>query len=267
MKKQCIYSLLIIMFIFILAYSSHAAQLKQGNYFENHQWGDLEQIYFDFNKGKISTEECALYGLYILAAHDPHNIYRKEKFKLLPSKYTHNKKSIEAGPYFFVYFLYKNEEKFTQKVQNEFQASEWCEDTYINEIVSNPKVDQAIIFFQKSNKYDNDFFTLLLYLAETGIISYESLHITIMIEDNNIQKFKKHYLSFIKKFNLRRNKNRTFLLGDLLIKSQKYKFQKAVNIINFHYKFYDLMRRYGHNQNECYKNDLLVGWGRDIKNI
>lgn len=251
MKKQAIYLFIIYLFIFVFTFSTHAAQLKQGNYLENHQWGALEQVYFDFNTGIISTEECALYGLYVLAIQDSHNIHKNEKLKFLPAKYALNKKSKDAGPYFFVYFLYKNEEQFTQKVRNEFQASEWCEYDYINEIISNPKVDQAIKIFQKSNMYDNDFFSVLIYLAETKIITYESLHITIMIEDNNIQKFKKYYLSFIKKYDLKRNKNRTFILGDLLIKSKKYKLHKAINVLNFYYKFYDLMRKYGYYKNNA----------------
>lgn len=130
-----------ILLLIILTVSTNAYATKQDQYICINQWGALEDILNDFKANKITTDECALYGCYVLIAQEPSRIDRKEKNRLLPSKYKINKKSVSADPYFFIDFLYANENNFSEKVLNEFRKSDWSD----YEILEKLKTDAEIL--------------------------------------------------------------------------------------------------------------------------
>ena len=112
MKKICFLVILILIIITLIDIKpSHAIFFKQGAYLEKNQWGALEDILNDWNNKLITTDECALYGCYVLAAQEPARKDKNNKIKLLPTKYKLEKKSKSAGPYFFINFLYNFEDK------------------------------------------------------------------------------------------------------------------------------------------------------------
>lgn len=138
MKKNVLLSLLII--ITLNSSICHAAFFKQCEYIEKYQWGALEDILSDLKTNKITTDECALYGCYILIAQEPSRIDREEKIKLIPARYILNKKSNSADPYFFIDFLYSVEEILSKKALHEFRKSDWSDYEYFSQFASNDNV-------------------------------------------------------------------------------------------------------------------------------
>lgn len=251
---------------------------KQGEYLEKHQWGALEDIMNDLKTGKISTDECALYGCYILATQEPARADRIEKSKLLPSKYMRDKKSTEAGPYFFIYFLYKNEDKFGKKALDEFKNSDWCEDEYLNEVLLNPKVDEALqnLFslpkkeIMKKIKFFNNKYSLydtLIYLSENNIISSEAAYIIIGCEVENPKKFHRMFDQLlINKYNLSGWFDLYFPLNKLNEKLSKTKNRKVSNILNFYNLYSHLYFKYGRSDDDYSIGNFIVKGGTKEEN-
>jgi len=101
------------------------------------QWGALEDILNDLKSKTISTDECMIYGCYVLAANEPSNPDKDKKAKLIPKKYDLNKKSKEDGPSFFVYYLYKFDEYAGKEARLEFKQSDWSDQEFIDEYTNN----------------------------------------------------------------------------------------------------------------------------------
>jgi len=123
----------------------NAAELyPHGFYLEHKQWGALEDILKDLKTGNLTTDECVLYGCYVLAAQEPNRKDRNDKAKLIPTKYNLDKKSVEKGAYFFVAFIYDNENVLGDKALKEFQNSDWSDYEYIADFTSNEKLLEII---------------------------------------------------------------------------------------------------------------------------
>ena len=106
--KRVLFVVVVISMLLLTENASAFKIFKQGDYLEKNQWGALEDILSDWKSGKLTTDECALYGCYVLSAQEPARNDKNDKAKLIPAKYKLDKKSKEKGPYFFVYFLYNN---------------------------------------------------------------------------------------------------------------------------------------------------------------
>jgi len=124
--------------------NSYAAYLEAGNYLEKNQWGALEDILTDWKAGKLTTDECALYGCYVLAAQEPARTDKNDKAKLIPAKYELNKKSSETGPYFFISFLYDYEDKLSEKAIDELIKSDWYDYDVLTMVPESIKTDEII---------------------------------------------------------------------------------------------------------------------------
>lgn len=144
MKKLLILNILLLIMIFSISTDSYAAFFKQCEYVEKNQWGALEEILNDWKTNKITTDECAIYGCYVLVAQEPSRIDSEEKKKLLLAKYSIDKKSTSADPYFFIDFLYDNENNFGEKALQEFRTSDWSDYEYLNNFTSNDKILKII---------------------------------------------------------------------------------------------------------------------------
>lgn len=246
---------------------------KQGDYLEKKQWGALEDIMADWKSGLITTDECALYGCYILAANEPARVDKIEKLKLVPSKYKLNKKSSEAGPYFFIYFLYKNEEAFGKQARDEFYSSDWCEEKYLENIYSNPAVDEALkkLFSLPLGEIENimgnrdDFFDVMKYLADQKLISYETVVIAFESAIRRSDKFINKFYDFNKKFNLKVKKGDFVLIGKLIRCIANTQDRKAINIINFYNNYTRLLSLYGYKINLTISGNEFVVIGDAIE--
>lgn len=250
--KKVIYLSLIIFQLLVFTGNVNAFKVfKQGNYFENYQWGALEAILSDWRSGNITTDECALFGCYVLAAQEPSRADRNSKKKLMPAKYNINNKSKEKGPYFFVYFLYNNESILGSEALAEYRNSDWCEDEFVKEIVCNDKVEKLLndasskINVDAIRKRGNniDFWDVLIDLAEADIISYESVCIASMMHLNNYDKFDNKFNAFVKKLSFKKVPGRFALIANLCERCKDTNNRKAINMFNFHYNYWELKKR------------------------
>lgn len=144
MKKALIISVTSIIFVLLICSASNAAYYKQCEYLEKHQWGALEDITADWKAGKITTDECAIYGCYALAAFEPSRADREEKKKSLPAKYALDKKSMSADPFFFIDFLYDHENIFSAKALEEFRKSDWSDYEFLEKFRTDPEILKII---------------------------------------------------------------------------------------------------------------------------
>jgi len=252
MKKRIVSTSIAMILMFWFTCNAAAfTKFEQGEYLEKKQWGALEDILSDWKAGKLTTDECALYGCYVLVAQEPLRTDRRDKSKLIPSKYKLDKKSKEAGPYFFIFFLYKNEEKLGEKALVEFRNSDWCEEEFLQIVINNNSVDKELYNFlslpiaktkakigYKNKKYD--FYDALVYLSQKNIISYDAAYICIACNQFNYQKFDKKFDKFLKKHNLFVFLNRFNFISTILDYAYKSKNRKAINIFNFYYYYSDI---------------------------
>lgn len=221
---------------------------KEGKYLEKHQWGVLEDLINDWQTHKITTDECALLGCYALAAQEPTRTDKDQKAKLLPTKYKLGKKSKEAGPYFFIYFLYKFKDNLNDKVLNEFRNSDWCDEIFINEIISNKDLDKSIEKLQlipekklMINKYD--LYDVLINIAENKIISFDSIYVISMIQFLENNRFHKTIKEFGKRNNLKSLSMHFALIAQLCHKCREFPHNRlTINIFNFYYKYWDFLK-------------------------
>ena len=225
-------------------------RLEQGAYLEKNQWGALEDILNDWKCGKISTDECAIYGCYVLAAQEPARNEKENNVKRLPSKYKVDKKSREKSPYFFIDFLYKNEKNFGSEAINEFRKSDWCDDEFINEIFSSSIVKEEfnnffrlpiseqkkIASLTRGRQYY--FFDILEHISRTGLLKPESIYIAAMSEFYNYKKFYEKYNVFV-------GNRQVNCCGDffnvaikIIPKIKNTKNRKVINILNFYYNMH-----------------------------
>jgi len=257
--------------LFIFTNQANAfTKFKQGEYLEKNQWGALEDIMTDWKSGKLTTDECAIYGCYVLTAQEPARADRNDKAKLIPTKYRLNKKSIESGPYFFIYFLYKNEENLGEHALNEFRNSDWCEEEFLQAIISNNEVNEVLNSFlslpiektrgkirYKNNKYD--FYDVIFYLSEKKNISYDTAYICIACNQFNHKKFNKKFNGFLQKYNLMVFLDRFSYIRKILDYVSTSKNRKAINIFNFYYYYSDIDMLQGMiNNNGIYKKGFYV---------
>jgi len=249
MKKLLIILITLFFSIFFRFYFLYAADLiiPNGEHLENYQWGALEDILSDWKKGKISTDECVFYGCYVLAAQDPENPDGKIKLKMIPAKYNIKKKSIEKGPYFFVYYIYKLENSLSPETLEEFKKSDWSDDEFFKNIINN---DKFISFIYKTplSHYYTDFNTkieyrpyydILLQAVNNNIISPESAFFVLFFWRFDFERYEKKYSSFIKKFKLLAGNKTNYRSNDILdelydkitVKTRKFR-----NVVNYYYK-------------------------------
>lgn len=264
---------------FFVISNAHAnIYLKQGAYLEKNQWGALEDILSDWRTGKLTTDECALYGCYVLAAQEPSRNDRNEKKQKLPIKYKLEKKSVDKGPYFFVYFLYNNEEVFGKEAIEEFRASDWCEDVFLDSIFDNLKVKKAfdnffslslierkkIASLTRSGEYN--FFEILEYISKENLIKPEAVYIAMMSEFDNGDKFYKKYKKFVGNYPVSTYGDFFNVAINIIPKISQTNNRKVVNIFNFYYNYGNVRQRYW-QKSKFYKiNDFEVSGGTDKEN-
>lgn len=164
---------------------ANGAFLENGNYLEQHQWGALEDLFNDYKVKNITTDECGLYGCYILAAHEPNRKDNNAKAKLIPTKYDLEKKSVSAGPYFFINFLYQNENHFSIKVINEFKKSDWFDSDILTSLPKNNHVKKIILAAPIYKE---------LVFKDVHYYRLFDDFIDILIDNNIVQPFFKTYI-------------------------------------------------------------------------
>lgn len=222
--------------------------LEQGAYLENNQWGALDDILNDWKTRKINTDECALYGCYVLAINEPSRSDGQEKIKKLPLKYKLVKKSLEKGPYFFIHFLYKHESELGKKAIDEFRLSDWCYDEFLDDIFCNNKLkDEFEKFFllPKNERYKITsltrghqyyFFAILEYFSRFGVVKPESVYIAAMVEFyDNYNKFYKRYKIFVGNYPVSTYGDFYFSAIKIIAKIKNTKNRKVINILNYYY--------------------------------
>lgn len=268
MKRVFLLVFVMCLTVSLYASKTNAGELKQGDYLEKNQWGALEDILSDWKTGVLTTDECVIYGCYVLAAQEPARTDRSDKTKLIPSKYRLGKKSMESGPYFFVYQIYKNEATLGQKALDEFKNSDWCDEDFINEITSNNKVDEELhnLYSLSQQNIDknidkgNDTLNVLKYLAEQNTISYDSVYIAATLLYDDFNRFNKKFALFKDKYKLKHISGHFSFTSNIFLKIKKTKNRKSTNIVNFRSKYQTLMKKYGCKSREYYKNGFNV-WG------
>jgi hypothetical protein len=230
-------------------------RLEQGTYLEKNQWGALEDILNDWKCGKISTDECAIYGCYVLAAQEPARHEKENIVKRLPSKYIPDKKSREKSPYFFIDFLYKNENQFSSEALNEFRKSDWCDDEFINEIFSSSIVkDEFDNFFRlpiserkkivsSTRQRQYYFFDILEYFSRKNLVTPESVYIVAMSEAFNYKKFYSKYYAFVGTQPVRCDCDFFNVAIKLIPKIKNTINRKAINILNFYYNMHCIVNQ------------------------
>lgn len=221
-----------------------AGPFTQGNYMENHQWGALESILDDWKTNKISTDECVIYGCYVLNAMEPSRNVNNARPGLLPHKYNLHSKSNEPGPYFFIHYIYENEEFLGPTALSEFKNTDWSDEEFVDNIAENPRVNESIqnVYklphseFKREFNYRDDIFELFIHLNNDNIISDESIHIAALLEHFNIKRFYRKYSKIINKYNLENRSSHFTLLPNFAFKTKKTSNKKAVNIFNYYYE-------------------------------
>jgi|GEM_PF-4679675 len=237
MRKAVIFLIHVLVCFFLSITTANSAVLKQGEYLEKNQWGALEDILSDWRANKITTDECALYGCYVLAAQEPSRIDKNEKMKKLPAKYKVDKKSLENSPYFFIRFLYENEEKLSVVALSEFHSSDWSDYEYWDKFKNNEKIIEIInnteLIHASFDYYCRDIVTIANKILENNIMKSEEIYIIT---------YYVVYKSYLNKIYMRHQnflvKNRIgiydpFLIcwmWDYVVNSKN---KKIVNIINF----------------------------------
>ena len=217
--------------------TANSAILKQGEYLEKNQWGALEDILSDWRASKITTDECALYGCYVLALQEPSRTNRNEKIKKLPAKYKLDKKSVESGPYFFIRFLYENEEKLGGDALSEFRSSDWSDYEFWDKFKNNEKILEIISnteFIHASfDYYCRDIVTIANKILENNIMKSEEIYIIIyfIVYKPYLNKIYMRHQNFL-------DKNRVgihnpFLICEMWDYVKNSNNKKIVNIINF----------------------------------
>ena len=229
---------------------------SENEYFHKHQWGALEEILSDWKKGAISTDECIIYGCHVLEIEEPSN-NNKKMLKFLPTKYDLCKISIEEGPYFFVFYLYKLINSAGSKARNEFLKSDWSDQEFIDEYINNNEFikiinnmeqqtlnGQKYIHYceaiEKATKLAVIHFDTLIYkhlLAHVGILKYIEI----------IQKFEKKYhlechendgryiCGTIEIRELFDNLNQKYNQNFSTIPNNKQRKRRLINTINYYY--------------------------------
>lgn len=218
--------------------------MPESKYLEKHQWGALEDILKDFKSAAINTDECVLYGCYVLAAKEPSRSDREEKLKLLPSKYNIAKKSSEEGPYFFVYQIYKLEDSISEKTLIEFRKSEWSDYEFLQDLYNNNDL-QVIISKAPSFTYNNqqykNYGDIIKQALKEEKLKPETIYFKFNIAHLDKNRFSKKYLPFMSNNNLRfQNNSNEHLIDELLINlTQKQKMKlfsrKLINLMNYFY--------------------------------
>jgi len=170
------------------------------------QWGALEEILTDWKNKTITTDECIIYGCYVLAAKEPSNPDSDIKAKLIPKKYDLNKKSKEAGPSFFVYYLYKFDEYAGKEARLEFKKSDWSDQEFIDEYTNNEAfikiINDAQPQFEDGKKYIH-YCDLINIASQKNIICYDTLTYKHFMAHIGLRR----YMSKIKPFEEKNNFN------------------------------------------------------------
>ena len=217
--------------------TANSAVLKQGEYLERNQWGALEDILSDWRASKITTDECALYGCYVLAAKEPSRSDRNEKIKKLPAKYNLDKKSLESAPYFFIRFLYENEENLGVVARNELYSSDWSDHEYWNAFKNNEKTLEIITnteLIQASfDYYCRDIVTIANKILENNIMKSEEIYIItyFIVYKSPLNKIVFRHQDFLAKNRI--GIHDPFLILEMWDYVKNSNNKKIVNIINF----------------------------------
>jgi len=161
--------------------------------FKTHQWGALEDILNDWHKNLISTDECAIYGCYVLSAQDSRPIDNSQIKKLIPQNYILFKKSINKEPYFFINEIYKIEPLLNQKALDEFHNSEWSDYEFIQEIINNNEFTKVIknspfLRDDNGNEY-KDFCNVMKSAYAQNLIKPETIYFISILPRINPQRY------------------------------------------------------------------------------
>ena len=215
-----------------------------GDHGGNHHCGALEYILKDFKSATINTDECILYGCYVLAAQEPSRSDREVKLKLLPSKYNIAKNSSEEGPYFFVYQIYKLEDSLSEKALKEFRNSDWSDYEFLQDLYNNNDLQVIIsktpLFTYNNHQYKN-YGDIIKQALKEEKLKPETIYFKFNIAHLDKSRFSKKYLPFMSKNNLRfQNNSNEHLINELLIdlsEKQKMKLfnRKLINLMNYFY--------------------------------
>lgn len=269
--KRVLFGLMVVVLISLTYKSSYAAFFKQGNYIEQNQWGILEDIMTDYKANRITTDECAIYGCYALAALEPSRADRNEKSKLLPSKYKFEKKSVSCNPYFFVDFLYDNENNLGAKALEEFRKSDWSDYQYIEEFKNDEKILKTIeaTTFEPTFMRNGHAFRSLLDTIRNAtnngcvkreaayLIGFQVVHFNTWFENRHNHFLSKYELG-ISEIGVTWLSFQANVLTPALIKSQN---MKIMNLINY---FHDARERRKYSlitnidETECYTDDKYL---------
>jgi len=201
MKKLIFIVIILILFAYK---NSYAAYFEAGNYLEKNQWGALEDLLSDCKTGKLTTDECALYGCYVLAAQEPTRADKNDKAKLIPSKYKLDKRSAEQEPYFFIYFIYENKNCLNKSTIEEFENSDWSDSSFWSDFKNNIKLIDIInkTPFETSRHNYNKFrniHKIIKKILDEEVISSESCYVVFYEYRFNYSMgkiFDKHSLFF-----------------------------------------------------------------------
>ena len=244
MRKLFIFIFLTIIITFNQNRLYASSIMPEGKYLEKHQWGALEDILKDFKSATINTDECILYGCYVLAAQEPSRSDREVKLKLLPSKYNIAKNSSEEGPYFFVYQIYKLEDSLSEKALNEFRNSDWSDYEFLQDLYNNNDLQVIIsktpLFTYNNHQYKN-YGDIIKQALKEEKLKPETIYFKFNIAHLDKSRFSKKYLPFMSKNNLRfQNNSNEHLINELLIdlsEKQKMKLfnRKLINLMNYFY--------------------------------
>lgn len=259
MRKALLFTIHFLVCFLLSITTANSAVLKQGEYLEKNQWGALEDILSDWRASKITTDECALYGCYVLALQEPSRTNRNEKIKKLSAKYKLDKKSVESGPYFFIRFLYENEEKLGGDALSEFRSSDWSDYEYWEKFKNNEKIIEIInnteLIHASFDYYCRDIVTIANKILENNIMKSEEIYIITyyVVYKPYLNKIYMRHQNFL-------DKNRVgihnpFLICEMwdYVKSSNNK--KIVNIINF--------LSYAH-RNRLFLNKLFISFDNNL---
>jgi len=237
LRKALLFTIHFLVCFLLSITTANSAILKQGEYLEKNQWGALEDILSDWRASKITTEECALYGCYVLALQEPSKTNRNEIIKKLPSKYKIDKKSIDAAPYFFIRFLYENEEKLGEAALNEFRSSDWSDYEFWNKFKNNEKIIKLVKKTQpKCVMLDylyRDIYSISEEIIENSFMNPDEVYVVLfmIIFPSDFNKLLNRHQDFLLKYNI--GHNDAFLLCYKFEYIKNSHSRKAINITNF----------------------------------
>ena len=241
MKRYCVFFILII--ILMLKFNTPAlARLAiiETDDFSNHQWGALEDLLNDWNKNTISTDECVLYGCYILSAQDSSKANTSQIKKLIPHKYTLFKKSQNKEPYFFINEIYKIEHLLDQKSLNEFHNSDWSDYEFIQEITNNNELiklilNSPILRDDDGNEY-RDFCYVIKSAYAQNILKPETIYYIGILPRINPQRYIQIITPFWNRYKLKCKSSCPDSLEDIISQVKFSVFvnnKKLIKVINF----------------------------------